>query len=51
LAAVTHRGATVLGSLELRGIADTVAALREYQRDYIVRDDAPEAERDTGIRP
>jgi 20S proteasome alpha/beta subunit len=51
LAAVTKSATKLANSIELRGIADTVAAFREHQRDYIVREDGADSDADTGVRP
>lgn len=51
LATVTKDAAGLATTIELRGIADTVAAFREHQRDFIARDEPGGAAHDTGIRP
>lgn len=51
IASVTRLGAKLARGIELRGIADTVAAFHERQRDYIARDEPAAAETDTGVRP
>ncbi|HEX4806729.1 MAG TPA: hypothetical protein VFU94_12590 [Conexibacter sp.] len=51
LAEVTADRHEVLGTAELQGVADTLAAFREHQRDFLVRDDVLGEDRDTGIRP
>lgn len=50
VAVVTDEGARVLPDDQLDPIRDTVDAYRDYQREFIVRDEPPTS-MDTGIRP
>jgi 20S proteasome alpha/beta subunit len=51
LAVANVTGSSVLGRVDLRAVEDTVAAFRDYQREYLVRDQQIKAEPDTGVRP
>jgi hypothetical protein len=51
LAEVTATRHEVLAPSEAQGVADTLAAYREHQRDFLAREDPAAAEPDTGIRP
>jgi hypothetical protein len=44
-------GAALLSAGDVRALEDTVAAFREYQRDYLVRQEDAAPKRDTGVRP
>lgn len=51
LAEVTAARHEVLSTAETQGVADTLAAFREHQRDFLARDEIATDEGDTGIRP
>jgi hypothetical protein len=51
LAVVTPTRNELLSGAEAHGVADTLAAHREHQRDFLAREEAAAPERDTGIRP
>jgi predicted proteasome-type protease len=51
LAVVTAAQHELLAPAEVQGVADTLAAFREHQRDFLGREETVARERDTGIRP
>lgn len=51
MAQVTSTAIAIVPEDELRAVADTVAAYREYQRDYLRREEPIARRPDTGIRP
>jgi proteasome beta subunit len=51
MAVVTPTQAAVAPTVEVRGLSDTVAAFREHQRNFLVREEPREERADTGIRP
>jgi hypothetical protein len=51
MAVSTAEKSELLSAMDVRGQEDTVAAFREYQRDYLVRDEERASEQDTGLRP
>lgn len=51
VAVVAGARAEVLPAAEMPGLTDTVAAFREHQRTFLVRDEPEEPRADTGLRP
>jgi 20S proteasome alpha/beta subunit len=51
IAVVTASEATVMSTVEVRALEDTLAAFREHQAAFLVREEPPGPPGDTGVRP